>query len=125
VGVPTSSPCGEKGLGDELESEFTTGVLESCVVGLLCCRCRARSVRRWPNDQEQCVFGGRLLAFGCLGSRSAKMRRLIRRCCGRVSLSWAAGCPELRRGPTKLQASEFLGSLLFREAWISGEAAGD
>jgi hypothetical protein len=74
VGVPTLSPCEEKDLGDEMGSEFTTGVQERCGVGLLCCRCRARSVRRWPNDQEQCVFGGRLLAFG----RSAKMRRLIR-----------------------------------------------
>jgi hypothetical protein len=31
-----------------------------------------------PNCQEQCVVGGRLLAFGCLGSRSVKMRRVDR-----------------------------------------------
>jgi hypothetical protein len=37
VGVPTSPPCGEEGLGDELGSELTTGVLERCGVGLLCC----------------------------------------------------------------------------------------
>lgn len=43
-----------------------------------------------------------------------------------MSPSWAAGCPELRRGLAKLQASEsVLGSLLFREAWKSDEAAGE
>jgi hypothetical protein len=29
-----------------------------------------------PNCQEQCGVGGRLLAFGCLGSRLLKMRRV-------------------------------------------------
>jgi len=106
VGVPTSTPCGEEGLGDELESELTTSVLEHCGVGLLCCRCCAGSMWWRPNDQERCVLGSRLLAFGCLGSRSVKMCSLIQWSFRRVSPSWAAGCPELRRGPARLQVSE-------------------
>ena len=78
MAVPTSPPCREEGLGDEPRSELTTGVLECCGVGLLRCGCRAGSVQRWSNDQERCVVGGRLLAFGCLGSQLVKMRRLIR-----------------------------------------------
>ena len=35
VGVPTSPPCGEEGLVDELGSELIPGVLERCGVGLL------------------------------------------------------------------------------------------
>jgi hypothetical protein len=59
-----------------------------------------------PNGQEQCGLGGRLLAVGCLGSRSAEMHRMVR---------WTAGgecslCNQLsgatQRGPVGLQASE-------------------
>jgi len=78
-----------------------------------------------PYGQEECVVGGRLLAFGCLGSRSTKMRRVIRWSCRRASQSWAAGCPELHRDPARLQESEsILGSLMSGEVWRSGEAAG-
>jgi hypothetical protein len=77
------------------------------------------------NGQEQCGIDGRLLAFGCLGSRSTKMRRVVQWSCRRVSLSCAAGCPEMRRDPARLQASEsVLCSLLSGEAWRSSEAAG-
>jgi len=77
-GCPHITPLWRRGLGGELGSEIMTDVLERCGVRLLCCWCHAGSVRRRPNDQERCVVGSRLLAFGCLGSRSSKMRRLIR-----------------------------------------------
>ena len=119
VGVPTSPPYGEDGLGGELGSELTTGVLERCGVGL------PVSCGGGPNCQEQCGVGGRLLASGCLGSRSVKMP-VVRWSCRRVSPFWAAGCPELCRVLARLKACEsVLGSLLSGEAWRSGGAAGE
>jgi hypothetical protein len=60
---PHINPRGKGGLCDELSSEITTGVvLDPC--------------GDVQNCQEQCVVGGRLLALGCLGSRSVKMRRV-------------------------------------------------
>jgi hypothetical protein len=47
-----------------------------------------------PCGQELYVDGGQLLVCRCLGNRSAKMRRVIRWSCRRVSSSWAAECPE-------------------------------
>jgi len=47
-----------------------------------------------PYGQELYIVGGRLLACMCPGSRSGKMRRVIRWNCQRVSPLWAAGCPE-------------------------------
>jgi hypothetical protein len=53
-GCPHNTPCGKEVLGDEIGSEIMTGVvMDPCGNG--------------PNYQEQCVVGGRLLAFGCLG----------------------------------------------------------
>jgi len=49
-----------------------------------------------PNGQERCVVGGRLLTFGCLGSRSPKMSWVTRWSCRRVSPSWAVCRPEKR-----------------------------
>jgi len=48
--------------------------LRSSVVALLV---SCWTVRRRLNCQERCVFGGRLQAFGCLGSQSSKMRWLV------------------------------------------------
>jgi hypothetical protein len=82
------------------EVSLTTGVLERCGPGLVGFRCRADPVRR-PNGQERCGDGGQLLAFGCLGFQSAK----------------------LRSGPVELQACEsVLGSWLSGVAQGSGEA---
>jgi len=65
------------------------------------------------------------MAFGYLGSWSAKVCRVIQWSCRGVSPSWAAGCPELRRGLAKQQAGESVLGSLFREARRSGEAAGE
>jgi len=87
-------------------------VLGCCVAGVALGPCGTG-----PNDLKQCVVGGRLLAFGCLGSWPAKMRRAILWYCRRVSPSWAAGRPERRGDPMRLQTSEsVLGSLLSGEA---------
>jgi hypothetical protein len=48
---------GEKGLDDEMGSEFTTSVLERCGAGLVDSRCRADPVRRrakWARAMWRC-----------------------------------------------------------------------
>jgi len=43
--VSPHHPLQRRGLGGELDSELTTGVLERCGVGLLCCWIRAAEAK--------------------------------------------------------------------------------
>jgi hypothetical protein len=133
VGASTLPPCREEGLGGKASQQvYSLSRVSSPWRLSLCCDwvCQSSVGLGWwaasvvlslcsggPNGQEQCGVGGQLLAFGCLGSRTAEMHRVVRWSCRQVSPSWAASCPELRRDPVGLQASEsILGSLLSREA---------
>jgi len=75
-------------------------VLGCCAAGVMMDPCSGRS-----NSQEQCVIGGWLLVYGCLGSRSAK---------------------DAQSDLVELQVSEsVLGSWLSRVAQRSSKARGE